>query len=416
MPAVNKREFFSKQLAVWLHHAEWHYVTQLSVAIEYIDELPADVNVLINEMLIQYPVKPSQSDIDSYLRTSSRLAQWFRRSNPPQIKRLNLESPAFINRPNYQHPAIDTLGDLADWLELSQPQLHWLHLQHYHYQLLEKRDGRPRLIEKPKPTLKRVQRKIYDEILSTLDTHPAAHGFCKDRNCLSHASLHTGKQYLFLFDLTECFQSIGWVRVKAQFKRMGYPESVSVYLTALCTHSVLKPSMLKPFDPTQRERLRRRHLPQGAPSSPALVNAVLHHLDHRLDGLAAKLGLNYSRYADDIAMSGNTHRDWRFLEPLVGAICLEEGVSLNNKKTRIKRPHQKQRVTGVVVNSKTNVDRKYFENLKAILTNCARHGIESQNRHEHPQFRAHLLGKIRYVKSLNENRGLKLEKIYRQIG
>ena len=425
---MNKRVFFCKQLATWFFHTRWHYRTLLGAAIGCIDELPDDCDKLVNELLIQHPLKPSQHDIALFLQTSSRLIIWFRRPTTPNITRLNLESPVFFTKqPDHLHPSIHTLGDLADWLGVSQSQLHWFaniwrtdsatsdHLHHYHYQVLQKRDGRPRLIEKPKPTLKRLQRKIVDDILATLDTHPAAHGFCKDRNCLSHASLHVKKHYLFLFDIKDCFHSIGWAPVKSQFTKLGYPESVSTCLTALCTHSVLQPPQLRLFEPEQRERLRQRHLPQGAPTSPALVNTVLHTLDLRLSALADKLGLSYSRYADDIAMSGNTHRDWRFLESVVGSICLQEGVKLNYKKSRVKRPHQKQRVTGIVVNSKTNVDRKYFDNLKAVLTNCTRHGLNSQNRHGHPNFRAHLLGRIQYVKSLNKNRGLKLEQIYQQI-
>lgn len=135
----------------------------------------------------------------------------------------------------------------------------------------------------------------------------------------------------------------------------------------------------------------------------------------RLKGLANSLDLDYSRYADDIAMSGNSHRDWRFLEPLIGGICLDERVSLNYRKTRIYRTHQKQRLVGIVVNNKPNIDRKYFDVLKATLTNCKRHGIESQNRNGHPYFCAHLLGRIQYVKSLNKPRGLKLERIYHDI-
>jgi len=424
---LNKRVFFCKQLAAWLFHAEWHYRTLLGTAIQCVDEIPEDCDTLINELLLQHPAKPSQIDIASFLQASRRLTQWFRRSHTPTIRRLNLESPSFKSQPEHRHPGIDTLADLADWLELSQSQLHWFantwrtdsatpaYLQHYHYQLLEKRDGRPRLIEKPKPTLKRLQRKIYKEILSTLDTHPAVHGFRKGRNCLSHASLHVDKQYLFLFDISNCFQSIGMSTVKHQYKLLGYPPSVSACLAALCTHSVSQASLLRLFDPIQREHLKRRHLPQGAPTSPALVNATLYRLDLRLSGLADKLGLKYSRYADDIAMSGNTHRDWQFLEPLIGSICLEQGVKLNHKKSRIKRPHQKQNVTGIVVNRKTNIDRKYFDNLKAILTTCTRYGLDSQNRHGHPQFRAHLLGRIQYVKSLNEKRGVKLEGIYQDI-
>lgn len=426
---VDRHAFFCRQLAKCLFQVDWHYTTLLGITIECVGDLPDDCDTLINELLLHYPIKPSEKAIAEFIQSSERLSIWFRGDTSlPRITRFSLKSATFTEQVNRQCPGIGTLKDLADWLTISQSELEWFvnfwrfdastpkHLQHYRYQLLEKRDGRMRLIEKPKTTLKRLQRKIYQEILSTSDTHLAAHGFCKGRNCLSHASVHVGKRYLHLFDIAECFQSIGWSKVKAVFRRMGYPDAVSTYLTALCTHSVrLEQAQLNLFDATQRDQFRQRHLPQGAPSSPALANAVLHRLDLRLEGLAKGLGLNYSRYADDIAMSGNAHRDWRFLEPLIGGICLDEGVTLNYKKTRIKRSHQKQRVVGIVVNCKANVDRKYFDTLKATLTNCARFGLESQNRHEHPQFRAHLLGRIQYVKSLNEQRGLKLEKIYLEI-
>jgi len=373
---LNKKDFFCRQLAATFYHADWHYRNRSTI----------------------------------------------------KLVRYNLESPAFTEQLNQQHPPLDTPKDLADWLAITPSELNWFidlkrydastpkHLQHYQYQLLEKRDGRMRLIEKPKTRLKRLQKQIYDEILSGLETHPAVHGFCPGRNCVSHASVHVGKRYLLLFDIEQCFQSIGWAEVKSVFARMGYPNSVSTHLTALCTHRVcLTGTELKGFEQSQRDRLRQRHLPQGAPSSPALMNAVLHRLDKRLTGLARSLGMDYSRYADDIALSSNEHRDWRFLEPIVGGICLDEGVALNHRKTRIKRSHQRQRVVGVVVNKKVNIDRKSFDTLHAILTNCARHGLKSQNIHSHPNFEAHLLGRIQHVKSLNENRGKKLEKVFASI-
>ena len=219
-----------------------------------------------------------------------------------------------------------------------------------------------------------------------------------------------------MYDIADCFHSISFKMVKPVFQRLGYTDTVCTYLTALCTHSVvLAPVLRSQLDASQRDLLRVRHLPQGAPSSPALVNAVLYRLDLRLAGLAQRLQLDYSRYADDIAMSGDTPRDWRFLEPVIGGICLDEGVSLNHRKTRIRKPYQKQRVTGIVVNTKVNVDRKYYDTLKAILTNCTRYGLDNQNRHGHPNFRAHLMGRIQYVKSLNHRRGVRLEKIYHNI-
>ncbi len=52
---------------------------------------------------------------------------------------------------------------------------------------------------------------------------------------------------------------------------------------------------------------------------------------------------------------------------------------------------------GVVVNARTNVPRATFDRLKAVLTNCARHGPGDQNRDNHPDFRAHLTGRVAHV-------------------
>jgi len=429
MLCVDTQAFFSRHLAQWLFHVDWHYRSLLGIAIECVRDLPDDCDALIHALLTRHPDKPSEKAINDFLQSSERLTTWFKfRTSAPKIHRFNLAHSTFKGLKNSPLAAIDTPGDLANWLGLKKTELDWFanvwridqstphHLQHYRYQLLEKRDGKMRLIEQPKTTLKTIQRKINKDILEYANTHPAAHGFCKGKSCLSHASIHTGKQYLLTFDIAECFQSIQWPKVYSVFKQMGYPANVSTYLATLCTHRVrLKKTQYTFFDQTQKHRLKQRHLPQGAPTSPALANAALQHLDVRLSGLAKSLDLSYSRYADDIAMSGQKHRDWRFLEPLIGSICLEEGLTLNYKKTRIKRSHQKQRLVGIVVNKKVNVDRRYFDNLKATLTNCKRHGLDSQNREQHPQFRAQLLGRIQYVKSLNEQRGLKLERLYREI-
>jgi len=150
-------------------------------------------------------------------------------------------------------------------------------------------------------------------------------------------------------------------------------------------------SLLTDLDNEQRKKIKQRHLAQGAPTSPTLSNLVMYKLDKRLDRLANSLELNYSRYADDLAFSGNEHRDWRFFEPLIASICLEERFKLNHR------------------------DRRYFDQIKAILTNCIRHGVESQNITGHHNFQSHLLGQVIFVNSLNKSRGEKLLKLYQKI-
>lgn len=426
---MNIQKFFCSHLADWLYQEEWHFTTLKAACIECVENLPEDADILIRRLLINFPDKPPKEKIASFLSSHIRVRQWFCRPDPkPKIVKFNLQVRQIHQPTNSYLPVLSNVSDLAEWLDLSYGQLDWLadlkrydpaapgYFNHYHYSLLRKRDGSARLIESPKSTLKQIQRKINDRILSYVAMHDAAHGFRKRRSCKTHATLHAGKKYLHLFDLAHCFQSIQWQHVYHIFAGLGYAPAVARNLTALCTHTgYANHELLKQLDSDQRQRLRQRHLAQGAPSSPTLSNAVLFSLDKRLAGLAKSLQLDYSRYADDLAFSGNVHRDWQFLEPLVGCICLEQGFSLNYRKSRLIKPHQRQKITGIVINEKPNIDRRYYDRLKAVLTNCSRYGLRSQNRANHPDFRAHLLGSIQHVKSLNAAKGKKLEGIFKQI-
>jgi hypothetical protein len=165
------------------------------------------------------------------------------------------------------------------------------------------------------------------------------------------------------------------------------------------------------------KRLGIPHLPQGAPTSPALANLCALHLDMRLDELARSLDAHYTRYADDLALSGGEALRRRIgnVSALVGEIAIEEGFAVNHRKTRSMHRSHRQLLTGVIVNEKPNVRRDEFDRLKAILTNCVRHGAGSQNREGRADFHAHLAGRIAHVASLNWARGKKLQEIFRQI-
>jgi hypothetical protein len=161
----------------------------------------------------------------------------------------------------------------------------------------------------------------------------------------------------------------------------------------------------------------RPHLPQGAPSSPALANLCAYHADCRLLGLADSVGAQYTRYADDIAFSGN--EDFaRCAERFMlraAAILAEEGFTVHHRKTRIMRHSVRQQLAGLVVNERMNLRRADFDELKAILTNCVRLGPASQNRQAHPHFRRHLEGRVAFVAEIHPAKGLKLARLLDQI-
>jgi hypothetical protein len=157
-------------------------------------------------------------------------------------------------------------------------------------------------------------------------------------------------------------------------------------------------------------RLATPHLPQGAPTSPALANLAAFRLDRRLRGLAAALELTYTRYADDITFSG-PDRLLRIADQLrstIGHIARAEGFTVNDRKSTLTTRAGRQQVCGVVVNQRPNVPRADYDTLKAILHNAAKKGPGDQNRNGEPDFRAHLLGRIAWVEQLNPQRGAKL--------
>jgi hypothetical protein len=77
--------------------------------------------------------------------------------------------------------------------------------------------------------------------------------------------------------------------------------------------------------------------------------------------------------------------------------------------------HQRQSLTGIVINAHANIARPEYDRLKAILHNCKSHGVSGQNREKHADFRRHLDGRVNWIESVNPARGAKLRALFAQI-
>lgn len=351
---------------------------------------------------------------------------------------ITLESPAFSPLPELSGldiPQLRTAGELANWLDISPAQLDWFGdvkrqhartaiplLQHYSYSFLRKHIGPPRLIEAPKPRLKAIQRRILHEILDPLPQHENAHGFARGRSCLTGAQIHAGENIVIAMDLQNFFTSIQSSRIHAIFRSLGYPWNVARLLTGLCTTATpasvfSRQAEGQHCDWLMRQRYAVPHLAQGAPTSPALANLAAWRLDKRLSGLAGRFGANYTRYADDLAFSGDEafSASINAFRSFVEAIVHLEGFALNRRKTRIMHRSTRQQITGLVVNDHINVPRRSYDKLKAILHNCVKYGWHGQNRLAVPDFRAHLDGRIGWIERVNPNRGLRLRRLFEAI-
>ena len=270
-------------------------------------------------------------------------------------------------------------AELAAALEVSIPQLRWLTTHrdaakelHYTRFFIPKRSGGQRAIWAPKPLLKSTQHWILRQIAERLPVHGSAHGFVPGRSIYTNALPHTDSEVLLKVDLKDFFPTVTLPRVKGLFRHAGYREQLATLLALLCTEA---PREVVEFeDDTYFVALGPRALPQGAPTSPALTNALCMSMDRRLTGLAHSQGWRYTRYADDLTFSLPRGADTKSISAILGGlkmIVAQEGFILHPNKTRILRPSACQQVTGLVVNGPgtPRVPRTTKRMLRAALHN-----------------------------------------------
>lgn len=360
----------------------------------------------------------------------------FATSAPPELRgyilRTGTQRPAPLGLHALDLPQWDTVGDLARWLGIDIDVLDWLGGnaalrrkaalvdQHYRWQWRSKPRGGIRLFEVPRWALKTMQRRLNEGLLSRVPPHEAACGFTRGRGVLDHARLHAGQTVLLHFDLQDFFGSVRASRIHAMFATLGYSPELCRTLTALTTSRVPEPVLQRLRDDRlidfqHAQRLRDPHLPQGAPTSPALANLCAFGLDLRLEGLAQALGARYSRYADDLVLSGPRSLRTRALaiEARIGAIAREEAFALQHRKTRISGVAGAMKVCGVVVNTLPNLPRREFDLLKAQLHRCQRDGVAAAALAQATTvqaLRAHLIGRVAWAKQVNPAKALRLQR------
>jgi RNA-directed DNA polymerase len=425
----------------------WEPAGMLERAAEVVGARRRWLRPVIRQVLAAYPEPPNDrprelaafvaglAGVTSAIATAAPARPMLARRIPPAPTRMAERRP-------WPVPVLDNERDLARLLELDPDELPWFAdvrglqrrapsgpLHHYRYSWRVTRSGRARLLEAPRPRLRRMQRTLLDEVLAFIPVHPAVHGFVTARSAVTAAQVHAGSSMVISLDLESFFSSLTAARVYGVFRAAGYPQPVAHQLTGLCTTRtpVAELGAMPPAAPEadlaarfrQRRLLAVAHLPQGAPTSPALANLCVLRLDRRLAGYAAGCAARYTRYADDLVFSVPPgHSDRLRPERLiaaVAAIAVDEGLRVQPDKTRVQRAHQRQLVTGIVVNARPNLARQDFDELKAVLHNAVRFGPASQSRDQHLDFRAHLLGRIGWLQQLNPDRAARLRRSFDAI-
>ena len=255
---------------------------------------------------------------------------------------------------------------------------------HYREFWIRKRRGGYRMISAPDKELKAIQDTIYHRILLSVNVHPAATGFRRQHSIVDNVRPHLGKRCVLKTDIHDFFISIRSPRVKKTFEKIGYPKNISKVLGELCC--------------------MRRHLPQGASTSPVLSNIIAYEMDRKLAAMAEEFGLTYSRYADDLTFSGDVFPAQQIL-PLIKQIIREEKFEINHKKTRFLSGHKRKIITGVSISSGVKLTipkarkREIRKNVYFILTKGLAEHQRRIGSHD-PAYLKRLIGSLCYWRSI----------------
>ena len=257
---------------------------------------------------------------------------------------------------------------------------------------IKKKSGAKRTINAPVKGFKSILRSLNFVLQCIYEPHEATTGFVVGRSIVDNAKKHVGHHYVLNLDLKDFFHTFDRNRVKMgfihePFNLKGDKEPIAFLLACLCTH---------PFEIDGEEKTV---LPQGSPTSPTLTNILCIKLDRRLTGLANRFGATYSRYADDITFSSphNIYKDEVFNKELKRIIQEDQELIINPEKTRLQKSGYRQEATGLIVNNKVNVHRRYVKQIRMWLYYWEKYGCEKAEQ----IFRRDYIADKGHVKNIN---------------
>lgn len=257
----------------------------------------------------------------------------------------------------------DTLGEKSHPFRLNQITYYCNpkreNVERYRHFTIPKKGGGERQISAPVAGLKSILFSLNTVLQAVYEPSKYAMGFAAGRSVVDNAKIHTGQRYVYNIDLKDFFPSIDKSRVwkRLMLPPMNLSSDLAHLVAGLCTMRL-----------EEGENVRYA-LPQGAPTSPIITNMICDNLDRQLAKLAKRLGLRYSRYADDITFSSMHYvynENGAFVKAL-HQIIEQQRFTINPRKTRLQQPNQRREVTGIVVSDKVNVTRQYTRELKTLL-------------------------------------------------
>ena len=207
-------------------------------------------------------------------------------------------------------------------------------------------------------------------------------GFVNGKSIVDNAKVHVGNHYVYNIDLKDFFPSIDQARVWGRLRNAPFNlnesqkrSELANIIASLCCHEM---EVERLDDSGSFVKVVKSVLPQGAPTSPTMSNIICERLDIRLAGVAKRFGLKYSRYADDITFSSmhNVYQKESDFLKEVERIIKDQKFNIKEAKTRLQKQGYRQEVTGLVVNEKTNVNKRYISQVRMWIYYWEQYGYE----------------------------------------
>lgn len=292
----------------------------------------------IDQIKVEFAAMKNKEDLVALL-SSAKILLYGEKCNPVQLKHLTYYTNPKICKKRYQTFTI------------------------------KKKSGGDRTINAPVRGLKSLLRPLNLVLQCIYEPHKSATGFVVNKSIVDNAKMHVGHNYVFNMDLKDFFHSFDRNRVKMgfiypPFNLNGDKEPLAFLLASLCTHPFKVDDTIKTV------------LPQGSPTSPTITNILCQKLDRRLTGLANRFGARYTRYADDITFSSphNIYHQDDFNNELKRIIEEDQQLAINPYKTRLQKRGYRQEVTGLIINEKVNVRRRYIKQIRMWLYYWEKYG------------------------------------------
>jgi RNA-directed DNA polymerase len=265
---------------------------------------------------------------------------------------------------------------------------------YFHYRRFSK-GNKTRTLIIPHGKFNDILKAFNKKVLQKVTLPVVIKGGIKEMSIYKNAEVHCGQKVVATFDIKNFYPSINSKRVRHTLLGIGCSESVVDLLVKLTTCNGC--------------------VPLGFPTSPALANIILISMANRFQKLSEQHNLRCSFWIDDITLSGSLRVSR--LKNLFRKIVTQEGFVINEKKSiKFMKNSVRQVVTKLSVNgTKPKVMREYRMSLRSLLYRCRILGPESQTRGCLKKFKRSILGKISFVKSIDEVQGVKLGKQFNRI-